>query len=772
MTKTIFMIHGMWGGAWYWANYRSVFEAQGYRCIATTLPYHDMDPKAIPDPRLGTTGLLDYVDTLEIEIKMLAEKPIIMGHSMGGLLAQMLAARGLASAVVLLTPAAPAGILALKPSVIRSFWSVITTWGFWKRPIPTTFDEAVYSSLHLVPEPQQKEIFDQLVHESGRVIFEIGFWPMDLRHAARVDARKVSCPMLVISGREDRIVPASVVRQVAKKYAHVATYREFANHAHWVVGEPGWEDIARYVGDWMAELPQNDGPDHGRVRVIMSGIHSVAPNPGMVTSVHQEAKLREISDLPGPRQIPVLGNLHQITPAQLHQNIEAWHEKYGACFRIKLGMTTMLVISDHEVINALLRDRPDGFQRSSVIAVIGAEMGLPQGVFTAEGADWQRQRRMVMAGFNPTHVKAYYPSLLKVTQRLRGRWQRAAAADASIELQPDLMRFTVDAIAGLAFGGEVNTLESDEEVIQQHLDKIFPMLFKRILSIMPWWRIVRLPADRQLERSVTAVNLAVDGFIKQARERLAQEPTRRANPPNLLEAMIVAADEEDSGITDREVAGNVLTMLLAGEDTTANTLAWMIYLLQRNPEALHRAQAEARALAGDSAGFTHEQMGSLRYLEACAHETMRLKPVAPFNVIEALRETVVGDVRVPKGMSVWCIMRGDSMSEKNVSNPAAFEPQRWLADANADSAAGSAKRVSMPFGAGPRICPGRYLALLEIKMAMAMLLNHFDIEDVTTPDGRDAVEKMAFTMTPVGLRMKLRTHDFKPGANPSQIHGN
>src|SRR5438445_4111360 len=116
MTETIFMIHGMWGGPWYWENYRRVFEAQGYRCIATTLPYHDMDPQGVPDPRLGTASLLDYVDALALEIAQLDEKPIVMGHSLGGLLAQMLAARGLAKALVLLTPAAPAGVLALKPS--------------------------------------------------------------------------------------------------------------------------------------------------------------------------------------------------------------------------------------------------------------------------------------------------------------------------------------------------------------------------------------------------------------------------------------------------------------------------------------------------------------------------------------------------------------------------------------------------------------------------------------------------------------------------------
>ena len=468
--------------------------------------------------------------------------------------------------------------------------------------------------------------------------------------------------------------------------------------------------------------------------------------------------LREIADLPGPRGWPIVGNALQVDRARIHQTVEAWAREFGPVFRFKLGPRTLLGVADHEALSAALRDRPDGFRRTKHLETIGLEMGLTPGVFGANGEAWKRQRRMVMAGFDPTHVKAYYPSLLKVTQRLRGRWLRAATAGEAIELQPELMRFTVDAIAGLAFGADVNTLESDDEIIQQHLDKIFPALFRRVFSMLPWWRWFPRAADRQLDRSVIAVNEAIAGFIAQARARLAADPQRRTRPPNLLEAMIVAADEGDSGLTDREVAGNVLTMLLAGEDTTANTLAWMIYLLQRHPDALQRAQTEVRALALDSREFTPEHMAELNYLEACTHETMRLKPVGPFQVIEALRDTEIAGIRVPERTGVWCVMRADSLSERHFPNPQAFQPERWLTEGGAAgmASASSAKRVSMPFGAGPRVCPGRYLALLEMKMAMAMLLTHFDIEAVTTPDGGEAIEHLAFTMMPVGLKMRLR----------------
>jgi len=252
--ETVLMIHGMWGGAWYWAGYREMFEAAGWRCVAPTLPYHDMDPGGAPDPRLGTTSLLDYAGFLEGEIAQLSGPPVLVGHSMGGLLSQMLGARGLAKALVLLAPASPAGILALTPSVVRSLWSVQTTWGFWKKPMRPTFAEAAYAMLNLLPEQERRAVYDRFVYESGRAAYEIGYWLLDARKASRVDASRVACPVLVVGSARDRITPASVVREVAKKYRDVCTYREFENHAHWVIGEPDWEEIAGTALSWLQSL--------------------------------------------------------------------------------------------------------------------------------------------------------------------------------------------------------------------------------------------------------------------------------------------------------------------------------------------------------------------------------------------------------------------------------------------------------------------------------------------------------------------------------------
>lgn len=476
----------------------------------------------------------------------------------------------------------------------------------------------------------------------------------------------------------------------------------------------------------------------------------------MSQTLDAETPTLTLAQLPGPRALPVVGNLLKIDPPRFHRQVEQWCREYGPRFRLQMGRHAVLVIGDHTAVAEVLRDRPEGFRRTVLLERIGAEMGLKQGVFGANGDVWKRQRRMVMAGFDPAHVKGYYPSMQRVAGRLASRWTHAAEAGATIDLQADLMRFTVDTIAGLAFGAEVNTLESDEDVIQRHLDKIFPALYTRMLAPLPTWRWYKTRSDRELDRAVAEVDVAVQGFIDQARARLKANPALREHPENLLEAMLVAADTPDSGLDDSQVAGNVLTMLLAGEDTTANSLAWMIHLLWRNPDTLARAIDEVRRTCTDPANPTLEQVGALDYVEACAHETMRLKPVAPQLPLQALQDTVVAGVRVPAGTVVISMLRRDSVSDAHLEDPLAFRPERWLADGGPGRQASSAKRLSMPFGAGPRICPGRYLALLEMKLAMATLLGRFDIQSMASPRGDEPEERLSFTMMPVGLTMRLR----------------
>ena len=253
MSKTIFMIHGMWGSGDIWDNYKIFFEAQGYRVITPTLRLHGENYRAVAPQALGTVSILDYAADLERDIRALDEKPIIIGHSMGGLIGQILASRGLAEKLVLLTSAPPAGILALRPSSTRTFLSVLSTWGFWKKPMRLTFEEAKYGILGLLSPQEQAAEYAKYCFESGQAAYEIAFWLLDRKKATHVDTASVTCPVLVIAGGKDKIVPASVVKQIAQKYEKTTavTFKLYPEQAHAIQRQKGWQDIAGFVADWL-----------------------------------------------------------------------------------------------------------------------------------------------------------------------------------------------------------------------------------------------------------------------------------------------------------------------------------------------------------------------------------------------------------------------------------------------------------------------------------------------------------------------------------------
>ncbi|GAB3653728.1 cytochrome P450 [Ramlibacter alkalitolerans] len=464
--------------------------------------------------------------------------------------------------------------------------------------------------------------------------------------------------------------------------------------------------------------------------------------------------LRRIADLPAPPGLPLMGNAHQIHLPEFHQNLEGWQSRFGDFYRVRVWGREFVVVADPQVVTEALRDRPGTFQRTDRMTSIAEELHFG-GLFASNGDKWRRQRTMVMAAFDPGHVKRYFPALAQVAQRLAKRFARAGALGEPVPVQQDLMRFTVDVIAGLAFGADIDTLGNEQDPIQQHMDQIFPMVARRLLAPVPYWRWFKLPRDRRLDAHLQALDAAVAGFIAAARERLQADPALRASPSNLIEAMLAAREQPGNALTDQDVAANVVTMLLAGEDTTANTLSWMLWLLCRDAGALRRAGEEVRAALGDERVPTcYEQMEHLPFVEACAHETMRLKPVAPLLPQQAARDTVLAGVAIPKGTMCIFLMRPGATDARYFEAPESFRPERWLG-----AEAGPGKRVAMPFGAGPRICPGRYLALLEIKVAMATVLGSFELEAVESATPEATREHLAFTMAPTPLRMRLRPRD-------------
>ncbi|HYR92401.1 MAG TPA: cytochrome P450 [Terriglobia bacterium] len=473
----------------------------------------------------------------------------------------------------------------------------------------------------------------------------------------------------------------------------------------------------------------------------------------MATQRTSSKSVRSLADLPGPRRLPLLGNLLQLDATQLHLILERWANKYGPIYTFSMGSRPVVAIAEPALIQEALRRRPEMYRRLSSIATVLREMGV-NGVFGAEGTDWHRQRRVAMQALNVEHLRHFFPTLTTMTERLRNRWERAVAGGHTVDVQKDLMRYTVDVTTNLAFGHDMNALETDGDVLQHHLEHVLPMVNRRVNAPFPYWHFVKLPADRALDRALAGIRQAVADFIEQSRARLAQDSTLAAHPTNFLEAMLAARNEDGEAFTEEEIMGNALTMLVAGEDTTANSMAWMIYFLTQYPAVHGPMHMEVDTVLGHARILQHfHDHERLTYLDAVARETMRLKPVAPMIFLETNQSVELGGIRMPQGTALFLLTRQCGLQENAFTAAGQFKPERWLALPEACQGAHN-PAAFMPFGAGPRFCPGSQLALLEIKAVMSMLCRNFSI--VKEDGARQVSEQFAFTLMPTNLFVRFR----------------
>jgi len=254
MSESVILIHGAFCAGWAMDGYRQVFEAQGAKVSVPTLRHHDTIPGQRAVKALGLTSTLDYAADIEALVRTMPKPPVLIGHSMGGLVAQMVATRVPVKALVLLAPSSPWGTLPTTHWEIMSAQGLYLAGQFWNKPLRPEAWIAETHALDLLPPGEREATFARFVPESGLATFEILHWAMDVRRASFVDARLVTCPVLCVAGAYDRVNPPKTVASIARRYRERGEYFEVANASHWLIGEPGWEKTARYVREWVSNV--------------------------------------------------------------------------------------------------------------------------------------------------------------------------------------------------------------------------------------------------------------------------------------------------------------------------------------------------------------------------------------------------------------------------------------------------------------------------------------------------------------------------------------
>lgn len=241
----------MWCAPRVWASWQSRFEQAGYDCTALTLPGHEA---GAADGQLERKGLGDYVSTV-VAAAAQAVRPVLVGHSMGGLIAQLAASQLQLTAAVLVNSAAPAPVFPLRPVMLPGLVRHFARWGLWRKAFRLSPREARHLLFNGMPAAEQVGLHAMLGAESGRVAYQLGFGALNLAGSNRVDRDAITCPMLALAGAQDHIVPVAVSRSMAVWYAGALEYREYAQHAHWMLGEPGWQQRADEVLTWLQDRP-------------------------------------------------------------------------------------------------------------------------------------------------------------------------------------------------------------------------------------------------------------------------------------------------------------------------------------------------------------------------------------------------------------------------------------------------------------------------------------------------------------------------------------
>jgi len=254
MTKTILMIHGFGAAGDSWKPVAASFAAAGY---AVETPTIQASLRTVGPPPAGLAGktLADYVaemsDLAQAIAKRDGAKPIVFGHSMGGLIAQKLAEAGLASGLVLFAPASPADARgAPKLSPMFTFLNIALTGRPETKAVKIWKTGFKWGVLNQIPADRHDAIFATTVHDSGRALSDLAYPDRDPNKTVHVDASKLTLPILILAGARDRTTPIEDLRLVAKKYAG-ATFREYPDNAHWLVDEPGSAEILAEVKTWL-----------------------------------------------------------------------------------------------------------------------------------------------------------------------------------------------------------------------------------------------------------------------------------------------------------------------------------------------------------------------------------------------------------------------------------------------------------------------------------------------------------------------------------------
>jgi cytochrome P450 len=460
------------------------------------------------------------------------------------------------------------------------------------------------------------------------------------------------------------------------------------------LADRGARGAARLAGGWLfgEEVPVSN------------------PDLGLVANANANANA-PARPAPGPRGWPLLGDPAALRGTRnLLAYFEAYWRRYGDVFRVNVMGTSTLVVAHPEALQHVLSTHRQNYVKGK--SYDGVRRVLGDGLLTLEGDAWRERRKLAQPAFHRR-------SLEKLTEYMTASGARyfddlaARAGGAALEIDAnrEMVTLTLEVVVSALFGQSLEQTDVPYEALSDAL-----VLISRNSNgvVLPAW--VPTPNNLRMNRTLAELNRIVFRIIDRARRR-------RSDDGSLLSMLLAARDEHGNPLSDQAIRDDVLTLFIAGHETTALTLTWLFALLDQAPHVLARMQAEVRdVLGGRDPGF--HDVAKLPYLRQVVDETLRLRSPAGFVARNALADDEIRGYPVRAGELVLLFLWGAHRHAEFWTDPEHFDPDRFAPGQDA----GRDPWSYVPFSRGPRVCIGNTFSLTETVVLLAQLLNRFELE--------------------------------------------
>lgn len=475
--------------------------------------------------------------------------------------------------------------------------------------------------------------------------------------------------------------------------------------------------------------------------------------------------LSPLRRVPGLPFNPICGNLPRILSGQSMDSSLKIIEEYGKIVRYYFFFgSERLLIADCEMLKHILVTNSRNYIKPPTRMELMKKV-LGNGILLQEGATHAAHKRLMSPAFNQTNIRKMVKHFVHYAKELSAIWEetidnRPRKEDWGVlQVHADLTRLTLDIIGKTAFGHEFNCLhEPDLEVTSAFNRLLSGSELSWRMAIPFYYSINLIPQVRRFNSDVDIMKSTIRKIIHLKRLKQAQSTGENKEDEVVLDAIMNARDETGAGLSDSELEDEVMTLMVAGHETTSVAMAWTLFVLAQNQEVQTRVRDEINSLVPpDSDTVQVEHLDKMEYLGCVIKETLRLYPPVTMTLRQPLKDDQLGDYFIPKGtvmlLHQGCMMRLPEYWE----DPLTFKPERFLTDE------GKNMYTFLPFLIGNRMCLGYKFALMEMRAVLSSLLLKFHFDVIPNAVYK---RKQLITMRPEPS-LRLRVSLIKKPENPT-----